>query len=141
MRGAYSSTLGKSMTVDIAPLLTAVRNFPSRIRNQVEGARRKTYSKNGEIHDVKEWYGTTMSVDGVYSFDISSAGFKEILHVTPVVVFDDETFNAQTFASLNKVSTKSVTGRIVTGGSGSLFTSVGFQKRSVVTVMIKVVGI
>ena len=119
MPAAYSFTLGKSMNVDIAPLLTAVRNFPSRIRNQVECARRKTYNKNGEIQDVKEWYGTTMSVDGVYSFDISSAGFKEILHVTPVVVFDDETFNAQTFASLNKVSTKSVTGRIVTGGSGS----------------------
>lgn len=88
---------------------------------------------------IKEWYGTTTSVNGVWTVDISSAGFKQIMHVDPQPIYNSNNFNNQVYPSVNTVSLTSVTGRVSTGSSG-VFKSDALTMAPNCTVMVKVTG-
>lgn len=88
---------------------------------------------------IKEWYGTTTSVNGVWTVDISSAGFTQIMHVDPQPIYNSNDFNSQVYPSLNTVSLTSVTGRVSTGAP-ELFNSSTLMMAPNCTVMVKVTG-
>jgi hypothetical protein len=123
------------MVAGLSELIASVQVLPTKIKSYVDRKSRKVYTPQGLIEvDVKEWYGVTMAKGGVFNLDISSAGFTEILHVEPQVIYDSEQFSEQTIAALNRVSRTRVEGRVITGSKK------GFSGRDVATVMVKVTG-
>jgi hypothetical protein len=98
------------------------------------------FTAAGEIlSQKKEWYGSANTIDGVFTFDYTNAGFTKVLHVEPVAVYVDTTFNNQVIACMNSVTLTKATGRTVTGGT-SVVAGSGLTKKAIVLVMIKVVG-
>jgi len=128
-------------TPDLKPLTENINRFLSKITRCAVTNVRSIFDKNGPIIDrcIKEWYGVATVSNGRFTFDCSSAGFQEILHVDPRAISDDDVFNNQVFASINHVSTTEVSGCLVTGAVG-IFKSDGLTSRNIATVMIKITG-
>lgn len=118
-----------------------VGNFLTRLSSVIKKGLVQSFTKTGLLQGpLKEWYGTTTSVNGVFSFDITSARFKQILHVDPVVVHNSTSFNAQVTPSINTCTTTLITGRVFTGSS-ALIKIDPLVSGGNVTVMIKVTGL
>lgn len=127
-------------SLNVAGVLTSVQHFATSTKALILKYRTRIYKAAGEIFKTKkEWYGTVTSVNGVWTVDISSAGFTEILHIHPIAIFNDTNFNNQVHASINTVSLTSLTGRVVTGAMIMLGGSTQVAKAAV-TVMVKVEG-
>ncbi|MNZ54933.1 hypothetical protein D3C78_728460 [compost metagenome] len=126
--------------MDLSTLRASVERWAGILSSRIEVAQRKVFNSVGLIDTpIKEWYGTTTSVNGVFSFDISKAGFVQILHVDPQPIYNSESFNSQPYAALNTVSLIGITGKVVMGAAG-VFKSDAMQAAPNVTVMIKVTG-
>lgn len=127
-------------SLNVAGVLTSVQRFTKSTKALILKYRVRIFKAAGEIFkQKKEWYGTVTSVNGIWTADISSAKFTEILHVYPVAIFNDTNFNNQVHASVNLVSLTSLTGRVTTGGMIVLGGATQVAKAAV-TVMIKVEG-
>lgn len=126
---------------DYSSLQKSLLGLMNAINKQVTATNRKVTDRTGNevTSQIKEWYGVTMSVNGEYSFDFTSAGFIEILHVDPQVIHDSDDFNAQGFASVNELSLTSVRGKVIQGAA-KIFKNDGLTLLPVATVMIKVIG-
>jgi hypothetical protein len=98
------------------------------------------FTADGKVNKpLKEWYGAVTSVNGVYSVDYSSAGFTEILHVSPQAISSGNAARDQIMATINSVSLTSMTGSVVKG-TGVFFSGDTVVLAGSVTVMIKVTG-
>ena len=129
------------MAIDTTAITASVARLVTKLLKRIELAKRKAYRSTGLIQDpVKEWYGKVTTTDGTFSFNCTSANFKEILHIDPQAVLDSTDYNAQTIASINTMSLTMVTGRLVRGGTVLLGGS-GLQKQNAAVVMIKITGI
>ena len=100
-----------------------------------------SFTKAGPVINgpIKEWYGTAISVNGVFTLDISSANFSQILHVSPEAIYNSSDFNKQAHVSLNLVSLTSITGRVVTGAA-DVFKTDAMMAAANTTIMVKVTG-
>ena len=127
--------------ITLTELRANLDRYLSRIVNTAKKASRMAFNSAGIIPagTIKEWYGTTTSVNGVWTVDISSAGFTQIMHVDPQPIYNSNTFNNQVYPSVNTVSLTSVTGRVSTGAPG-LFNSDTLIMAPNCTVMVKVTG-
>lgn len=127
-------------SLNVAGVLTSVQHFTKSTKALILKYRTRIFKAAGEIFkQKKEWYGVATSVNGIWTADISSAGFTEILHVYPTAIFNDTNFNNQVHASLNLVSLTALTGRVTSGGMIVLGGATQVAK-SGVTAMIKVEG-
>ncbi|MCY1296319.1 hypothetical protein D9M68_18640 [compost metagenome] len=125
------------MNNDLLPLLKGITRLTKALSQRLTVESGRVVGNNGKevTKQVREWYGVTMSVNGVYSFDYSAAKFTEILHADPRSVLDAALFEDQTFASINTLSLTQCTGKVVIGDKKE-----GFTKAGNVKVIIRVTG-
>lgn len=113
-------------------VIESIGVFSASVKSLVARNRVRIFKPAGEQQgQLKEWYGRTTTVNGEFSFDCSSAGFTEILHVDPKTVQDEPNFSKQLYTALSSVSKTHVRGRI---GNGS-------NKSNGVLVLVRVVGL
>lgn len=125
---------------DILNALAEVTRYAASLKAFVNRTRVRIYKSGGlQTKQLKVWYGTVTSSNGAFSFNISSAGFTEILHVEPQVIYNNSAFNLQGLASINTVSLTSITGKTFTGDDGAN-SRISFESLPAATVMIKVEG-
>lgn len=122
--------------------IQSVARFVSVARKRALSGNLLAYKSSGKLTDknVKEWYGSTTSSNGVFSVNYAAAGFTEILHVDPQPNFNSTNANGQVFAAVNSVSLTGMSGQVVQGATG-LFNSDSLQYAPNVTVMVKVTGL
>lgn len=125
---------------DILNALAEVTRYAASLKAFVNRTRVRIYKSGGlQTKQLKVWYGATTSSAGAFTFNISSAGFTEILHVSPQVIFNTNDFNKQGLVSLDTVSLTSITGKTFTGDDGNN-SRISFESLPAATVMIKVEG-
>lgn len=127
-------------SLNVAGVITSVQHFATSTKALILKFRTRLFNAAGEIFKTKkEWYGVVTSVNGVWTVDISSAKFSEIVHIHPVAIYNDTNFNNQVHASVNLASLTSITGRLTTGGMIMLGGASQVLKATA-TVMVKVEG-
>jgi hypothetical protein len=125
---------------DIVDALAQVTRYAASLKAFINRTRIKLYKSTGlQTKQLKVWYGTVTSSSGAFTFNISSAGFTEILHVSPQVIFNSTDFNKQGVVSISTMSLTSITGKTFTGDDGAN-SRISFESLPAATVMIKVEG-